>query len=118
MAATLAQIEKLLDAGYSKDEIEKMTAEQPEPEAEDKEPKAEDKEPEEKEPEKEAAPDPMADYKDKLDSAIDQLDKLTKQIQKNNVRYSSQGEPPAPEKAGDILYKTIANIIPPPGKEE
>lgn len=117
MAATLAQIEKLLDAGYSKDEIEKMTADQPEPEEkepEEKEPEVEDGKPEEKE----AAPDPMADYKDKLDSAIDQLDKLTKQIQKNNVRYSSQGEPPAPEKAGDILYKTIANIIPPPGKEE
>lgn len=117
MAATLAQIEKLLDAGYSKDEIEKMTADQPEPEEkepEEKEPEVEDGKPEEKE----AAPDPMADYKDKLDNAIDQLDKLTKQIQKNNVRYSSQGEPHTPEKAGDILYKTIANIIPPPGKEE
>ena len=112
MAASLELIEKLLNAGYSKEEIDKLTAEQDEaPEAEPKEDEAPEAEPKKEED------DFLADYKAKIEELHADLKKATEEVQKFNIRHSQQPEE-RKESAGDILYNAIANVIPPPGKEK
>lgn len=113
MAATLEQIEKLLAAGYSKEEIEKITAEQKEPE-EVETPEGKEVETPEDKPEE----DPfIAEYKEKIAGIYDELKKATEEIQKFNIRHSQQPEVER-ETAGDILFNSVATIMPPPGKEK
>ena len=112
MAATLETIKQLLDAGYSKAEIDQLTAEQnPDENPENEEPA---EAPENEEPAE--APDPFEPYKDRLDQVFKELDKATKEIQQFNVRHSSQPEVKK-EDAGDILFNTVATILPPPGSK-
>ena len=114
-------IEKLLDAGYSKAEIDQMTAEQIEKESAD-EKEQNPKEGEEQESgvpiegAKSKSEDPfIEEYKAKIEGVYEEIKKAAAEIQKFNVRHSQQPEVKT-EDAGDILFKSVATIIPPPGK--
>ena len=125
------QVIKLLEAGYSKEEIQQMeagnqepkeqettkpepAAEQPEPE---KKPAAAEQDPaskpEEKGPAAETAPDPETGKR--LDGIENQLKQLVKTIQAGNVRRNSYGS------AGDDINtqadKAMAALISHEGKE-
>ena len=122
----LDQVIRLLDAGYSKEEIQQMeqgsqeTA-NPEPAAEQKEPEtelaaaAEEKSsaPEEHGPAAGTAPDPETGKR--LDGIEQQLKQLIKSIQVNNVRRDSYGN------SGDDIdtqaEKAMAALISHEGKE-
>ena len=82
------QIIKMIDAGYTKEEIEKMT--QPEPKQEPK-PEPEPK----KEPEPKPADDPV----------LKELQDLKKAVYAMNIMQSSQ--PPKSESVDDILAKAL-----------
>ena len=90
------QIIKMIDAGYTKEEIEKMT--QPEPKQEPKqEPKTEPK----PEPKKEQEPKPEP----AVDPVLKELQDLKKAVYAMNIMQSSQ--PPKAENVDDILAKAL-----------
>ena len=123
----LDQVIRLLDAGYSKEEIQQMeagnqepqeqetpkpepAAEQPEPE---KKPEAAEQDPaskpEEKGPAAETAPDPETGKR--LDGIEQQLKQLIKTMQANNVRRDSFGS--AGEDIDTQADKALAALIQP-----
>lgn len=88
---TTSEIIKLLDAGYTKDEITAMDnqeqPEQPEPEQPEPEhPEAEQPEPAQ---EHESVNADVSALKDELSSTRQQLDQLVKQMQSNNLKTAS-----------------------------
>lgn len=90
------QIIKMLDAGYTKEEIEKMTQPEPNPEPEPKtEPKPE------PEPKTEAKTEP----KPADDPVLKELQDLKKAVYAMNIMQSSQ--PPKSESVDDILAKAL-----------
>ena len=94
---------KLLDAGYTKDEIMKMNSGSQDPEPEKKEP--EKKEPEKQEPEKTEKNDDM------LKLLVSKFEELTSAIQDSNIKSSNNKMPEqtAPE-------ELLANIVKPTKK--
>lgn len=107
-------IEKLLDAGYSKAEIDQMTAEQIES-ADEKEQDPEEGESQESAEGSKSEDQFIEEYKAKIEGVYEEIKKAAAEIQKFNVRHSQQPEVKT-EDAGDILFKSVATIIPPPGK--
>ena len=120
------QVIRLLEAGYSKEEIQQMEAgnqetTKQEPAAEPQEPETEPaaaeqdpaSAPEEKGPAAEPAPDPKTN--ERLDGIEKQLKQLIKSIQASNVRRDSYGG------AGDDIEtqadKAMAALISHEGKE-
>ena len=109
---TVDEILKLGAMGYTKDDIEAMSADQKpepekkEPEPEKKEPEQKKKEPEQKEPEQktEPAPDPT---KDLLKFMAGEFEKLNKSIQDANI-LGSNIEIPKEKTAEDVLAELIA----------
>ncbi len=101
---------KLLDAGYTKDEIMNMNSGSQDPEPEKKEP--EKKEPEKKEPEKKE-PEKKEPEKndDMLKLLVSKFEELTSAIQDNNIKSSNNKTPEqtAPE-------ELLANIVKPTKK--
>lgn len=90
------QIIKMIDAGYTKEEIEQMTKPEPEPEP-NPEPKTE---PEPKpEPKTEPKPEPVND------PVLKELQDLKKAVYAMNIMQSSQ--PPKAESVDDILAKAL-----------
>ena len=88
------QIIKMIDAGYTKEEIEKMT--QPEPKTE----------PEAKpEPKPEAKPEPKTEPKPADDPVLKELQDLKKAVYAMNIMQSSQ--PPKSASVDDILAKAL-----------
>ena len=90
------QIIKMIDAGYTKEEIEKMTQPEPEPKTEpepEPEPKPEPKK--EQEPKQEPVNDPV----------LKELQDLKKAVYAMNIMQSSQ--PPKAENVDDILAKAL-----------
>ena len=109
-----ADIIKLLDAGYSKEEIEKMEAAetvtaQEEPEKEETPTELDTKNEEEAVA---PTPDPLDSYKNQIAEINKELQEATKEIQKFNVSMRQQPEVQK-EDASDILYNVVANVIPP-----
>lgn len=86
------QIIKMIDAGYTKEEIEKMTQPEPEPE-----PKTE------QEPKQE--PEPKPQPKTAEDPVLKELQDLKKAVYAMNIMQSSQ--PPKSESVDDILAKAL-----------
>ena len=84
------QIIKMIDAGYTKEEIEKMTQPEPEPK---QEPKQEQKQEQKQEPK--PADDPV----------LKELQDLKKAVYAMNIMQSSQ--PPKSESVDDILAKAL-----------
>lgn len=121
------QVIRLLEAGYSKEEIQQMEAgnqepqeqetPKPEPAAEKPEPKTEPaaaeqdpaSKPEEKRPAAETAPDPETGKR--LDGIENQLKHLIKSIQASNVRRDSYGS--AGEDLESQADKALAALIQP-----
>ena len=115
------QVIRLLEAGYSKEEIQQMDngnqepqeqeTPKPEPAAEQPEPKKEPaaaeqdpaSKPEEKGPAAENAPDPKTN--ERLDGIEKQLKQLIKSIQASNVRRDSYGS------AGEDIDKQAENAM-------
>ena len=99
---------KLLDAGYTKDEIMKMNSGSQDPEPEKKEP--EKKEPEKKEPEKQE-PEKTEKNDDMLKLLVSKFEELTSAIQDSNIKSSNNKTPEqtAPE-------ELLANIVKPTKK--
>ena len=99
---------KLLDAGYTKDEIMKMNSDSQDPEPEKKEP--EKKEPEKKEPEKQE-PEKTEKNDDMLKLLVSKFEELTSAIQDSNIKSSNNKTPEqtAPE-------ELLANIVKPTKK--
>lgn len=92
------QIIKMIDAGYTKEEIEKMTQPEPEPKQEP-EPKPEPKtEPEPKQ-------EPKTEPKPADDPVLKELQDLKKAVYAMNIMQSSQ--PPKSENVDDILAKAL-----------
>ena len=90
------QIIKMIDAGYTKEEIEKMT--QPEPKQEP-EPKPEPKQ------EPKPKPEPKHEPKPADDPVLKELQDLKKAVYAMNIMQSSQ--PPKSESVDDILAKAL-----------
>lgn len=86
------QIIKMIDAGYTKEEIEKMTQPEPEPKPE---PKQEPKQEQKQEPKPEPADDPV----------LKELQDLKKAVYAMNIMQSSQ--PSKAESVDDILAKAL-----------
>lgn len=120
------QVIRLLEAGYSKEEIqqmdqEKQEAPKQEPAAEQKEPETEPaaaeqdpaSTPEEKVPAAETAPDPETGKR--LDGIEQQLKQLIRSIQASNVRRDSYGS--AGEDIESQADKAMAALISHEGKE-
>ena len=120
------QVIRLLEAGYSKEEIQQMdqgnqeTAKQEpaaEPQEQETEPAAAEPEPasapEEKGPAAETAPDPKTN--ERLDGIEKQLKQLIKSIQASNVRRDSYGS--AGEDIESQADKAMAALISHEGKE-
>jgi len=125
------QVIRLLEAGYSKEEIQQMEqgaqepqeqeTTKPEPAAEQPEQKTEPaaaeqdpaSKPEEKGPAAETAPDPETGKR--LDGIEQQLKQLIKSIQANNVRRDSYGS--AGEDIDSQADKAMAALISHEGKE-
>ena len=99
---------KLLDAGYTKDEIMKMNSGSQDPEPEKKEP--EKKEPEKQEPEKQE-PEKTEKNDDMLKLLVSKFEELTSAIQDSNIKSSNNKMPEqtAPE-------ELLANIVKPTKK--
>ena len=92
------QIIKMIDAGYTKEEIEKMTQPEPEPKTEpepEPEPKPEPKTEPKQEPKQEPVNDPV----------LKELQDLKKAVYAMNIMQSSQ--PPKAENVDDILTKAL-----------
>ena len=104
----IATIIKLLDAGYTKDEIMKMNSGSQDPEPEKKEP--EKKEPEKQEPEKQE-PEKTEKNDDMLKLLVSKFEELTSAIQDSNIKSSNNKMPEqtAPE-------ELLANIVKPTKK--
>ena len=120
------QVIRLLEAGYSKEEIQQMdqgdqetTKQEPvaEPQEPETEPAAAEAEPasapEEKGPAAETAPDPKTN--ERLDGIEKQLKQLIKSIQASNVRRDSYGS--AGEDIESQADKAMAALISHEGKE-
>ena len=120
------QVIRLLEAGYSKEEIQQMEqgnqeTTKPEPAAEPQEPETEPaaaepepaSTPEEKGPAAETAPDPKTN--ERLDGIEKQLKQLIKSIQASNVRRDSYGS--AGEDIESQADKAMAALISHEGKE-
>ena len=106
---TIDEILKLGAMGYTKEDIEAMSAEQ-KPEPEKKE--SEQKEPEKKEPEQKT--EPAADpTKDLLKFMAGEFEKLNKSIQDANI-LGSNIDTPKEKTAEDVL----AELIAPPKKSK
>lgn len=118
------QVIRLLEAGYSKEEIQQMEqgaqepqeqeTTKPEPAAEQPEQKTEpaaapESKPEEKGPAAETAPDPETGKR--LDGIENQLKQLIKSIQESNVRRDSYGS--AGEDIEKQADKALAALIQP-----
>ena len=99
---------KLLDAGYTKDEIMNMNSDSQDPEPEKKDP--EKKEPEKKEPEKQE-PEKTEKNDDMLKLLVSKFEELTSAIQDSNIKSSNNKTPEqtAPE-------ELLANIVKPTKK--
>lgn len=96
------QIIKMIDAGYTKEEIEKMTQPEPEPKAEpEPEPKTEPKQ----EPKPEPKQEPKQEPKAADDPVLKELQDLKKAVYAMNIMQSSQ--PPKSESVDDILAKAL-----------
>ena len=96
------QIIKMIDAGYTKEEIEKMTQPEPEPKQEPKQepkPEPEPKTEPQPEPKPEAKPEPA------VDPVLKELQDLKKAVYAMNIMQSSQ--PPKAENVDDILAKAL-----------
>ena len=78
------QIIKMIDAGYTKEEIEKMTQPEPEPKQE---------------------PEPKPQPKPADDPVLKELQDLKKAVYAMNIMQSSQ--PPKSESVDDILAKAL-----------
>ena len=100
---------KLIDAGYSKEEIKAMSEEPEKKEPEKKEP--EKKEPDKKEPEKKEPEKQEPEENDLLKLMVSKFDELKTAIQENNIKQSNNKslDAPAPE-------ELLANIIKPANK--
>lgn len=123
------QVIRLLEAGYSKEEIQQMDTgnqepqkqeqetKKPEPAAEQPEQKKEPAEPagnqDDKGPAAETAPDPKTN--ERLDGIEKQLKQLIKSIQASNVRRDSYGS--AGEDIGKQAENAMAALISHEGKE-
>lgn len=104
---TVDEILKLGAMGYTKDDIEAMSAEQ-KPEPEKKEPEKKEPEPEKKEPEPEKKSEPAPDpTKDLLKFMAGEFEKLNKSIQDANI-LGSNIEIPKEKTAEDVLAELIA----------
>lgn len=115
------QVIRLLEAGYSKEEIQQMEqgaqeqeTTKPEPAAEQPEQKKEpaaapESKPEEKGPAAETAPDPETNKR--LDGIEAQLKALVKTMQADNVRRDSYGS--AGEDIEQLADKALAALIQP-----
>lgn len=104
---TVDEILKLGAMGYTKDDIEAMSAEQ-KPEPEKKEPEKKEPEPEKKEPEPEKKSEPAPDpTKDLLKFMAGEFEKLNKSIQDANI-LGSNIEIPNKKTAEDVLAELIA----------
>ena len=90
------QIIKMIDAGYTKEEIEKMTQPEPKPEPEPKT---------EPEPEPEPKTEPKTEPKPADDPVLKELQDLKKAVYAMNIMQSSQ--PPKSESVDDILAKAL-----------
>ena len=104
---------KLLDAGYTKDEIMNMNSGSQDTEPEKKEPEKkepEKKEPEKKEPEKQE-PEKTEKNDDMLKLLVSKFEELTSAIQDSNIKSSNNKTPEqtAPE-------ELLANIVKPTKK--
>ena len=87
----MKDIMSLVNAGFTKDEILKMTStEEKKPEEKKPEKKPEEKKPEEKKPEEKK---PEEKKPDNVDALKAQIDELTKAIQGLNIANSSGGKP-------------------------
>lgn len=86
------QIIKMIDAGYTKEEIEKMTQPEPEPKQEPK-------------PEPEPKTEPKTEPKPADDPVLKELQDLKKAVYAMNIMQSSQ--PPKSESVDDILAKAL-----------
>ena len=100
---------KLIDAGYSKEEIKAMSEDPDKKEPDKKEP--EKKEPEKKEPEKQEPDKKDPEENDLLKLMVSKFDELKTAIQENNIKQSNNKtlDAPAPE-------ELLANIIKPANK--
>ena len=92
------QIIKMIDAGYTKEEIEKMTQPEPEPE-----PKPQPEPKTEQEPKQE--PEPKPQPKTAEDPVLKELQDLKKAVYAMNIMQSSQ--PPKSESVDNILAKAL-----------
>lgn len=91
------EVIKLIDAGYSKDEIDKML--QPEPESKP------DPEPEQKpDPEPEPKPDPEPKPEPAVDPVLKELQDLKKAVYAMNIMNSAQ---PEQKSVDDILAASL-----------
>lgn len=90
----IEQVIKMIDAGYTKDEIEQMT--KPEP---NQEPKQEPNQEPKQEPKPEPKPEPA------VDPVLKELQDLKKAVYAMNIMQSSQ--PPKSESVDDILAKAL-----------
>ena len=98
------QIIKLIDAGYTKDEIEKMTEPEPKPEPE-LEAKTEPKQEPEPKPEPKPEAEPKTEPKPADDPVLKELQDLKKAVYAMNIMQSSH--PPKAESVDDILAKAL-----------
>lgn len=102
----IKDIFKLVDAGFTKEDIMKLAgAEKKAPEKNEQPEVKEEKKDPEPEVEKEEPKNP------KIDDVISKLDTLTKAVQSNNIQQSRQPEP-------DQLDDILATIIDPTYKKE
>ena len=105
---------KLIDAGYSKEEIKAMSEDPDKKEPDKKEPDKKEpdkKEPDKKEPEKQEPDKKDPEENDLLKVMVSKLDELKTAIQENNIKQSNNKslDAPAPE-------ELLANIIKPANK--
>ena len=105
---------KLIDAGYSKEEIKAMSEDPDKKEPDKKEPDKKDpdkKEPDKKEPEKQEPDKKDPEENDLLKLMVSKFDELKTAIQENNIKQSNNKslDAPAPE-------ELLANIIKPANK--
>ena len=100
------QIIKMIDAGYTKEEIEKMTQPEPNPEPEPKtEPNPEPEPKTEPNPEPEPKTEPKTEPKPADDPVLKELQDLKKAVYAMNIMQSSQ--PPKSASVDDILAKAL-----------
>ena len=89
------EVIKLLDAGYTREEIQKMEAEKPE------------EKPEEKPKPEETKPKPEEKQEEKPDPVLAELRKLTKAVYAMNVMSSEQ---PTQKSADDALAELMKGM--------